>query len=183
MCQVLLYRINICKCLSRSTWACELKCQILQSITWLHRSRSTWACELKSSPCRCVRLRCCHAPRERVSWNFEKKDEEYNLYVTLHVSVWVEIKKSNLMFRIYDVTLHVSVWVEILMIWLHFMKLLGHAPRERVSWNFVVFFLVTFTLVTLHVSVWVEIHKVCKRFRYAIVTLHVSVWVEICSNW
>ena len=33
--------------LSRSTWACELKCGILQCFRFRYPSRSTWACELK----------------------------------------------------------------------------------------------------------------------------------------
>ena len=32
-----------------------------------------------------------HAPRERVSWNANKSAKPLLLFVTLHVSVWVEI--------------------------------------------------------------------------------------------
>ena len=54
-----------------------------------------------------------------------------------------------------------------------------HAPRERVSWNIGFNSLFTFPPVTLHVSVWVEIVSyVTLLFQY-LVTLHVSVWVEI----
>ena len=55
--------------------------------------------------------------------------------VTLHVSVWVEIKIWTFYINILTVTLHVSVWVEI----------------------FVVFACKSRRKVTLHVSVWVEI--------------------------
>ena len=36
----------------------------------------------------------CHAPRERVSWNFQFDLCCQNIPVTLHVSVWVEIANS-----------------------------------------------------------------------------------------
>ena len=103
---------------SRSTWACELKCNFDAIQTILHKSRSTWACELKFYG-RAKRYEdsTSHAPRERVSWN--TKAAEYFGYdwVTLHVSVWVEICRE-------------SVWAS---------SWTGHAPRERVSWNMLVF--------------------------------------------
>ena len=99
----------------------------------------------------------CHAPRERVSWNRERNEKEWDFWVTLHVSVWVEIAWSSIVAMLYIVTLHVSVWVEISvggLITLWFFVTLhvsvwveidrhgssirftdGHAPRERVSWN------------------------------------------------
>ena len=106
------------RCKSRSTWACELKFMDKDFLRYAIGSRSTWACELKSSIYR---------------------QFNYTWLVTLHVSVWVEIKHSNLLFRIYDVTLHVSVWVEILI------------PLVRIQ----------LVQVTLHVSVWVEIFWTC----------------------
>ena len=54
-----------------------------------------------------------HAPRERVSWNF--------IVLMLSCIFWV--------------TLHVSVWVEIICGKIGMKRSDGHAPRERVSWN------------------------------------------------
>ena len=54
-----------------------------------------------------------HAPRERVSWNMEKRENLENIDVTLHVSVWVEIPAVIDVSSATVVTLHVSVWVEI----------------------------------------------------------------------
>ena len=56
------------------------------------------------------------------------------------------------------VTLHVSVWVEMktLLIWAS--RFWSHAPRERVSWNCLSRQYIFYYIVTLHVSVWVEIH-------------------------
>ena len=98
---------------SRSTWACELKCNSLQFCYLIQASRSTWACELKClcgvvmwfSACHAPRervswniiynahkpLATSHAPRERVSWNRQLRQRGGNREVTLHVSVWVEI--------------------------------------------------------------------------------------------
>ena len=98
-----------------------------------------------------------HAPRERVSWN---ADNFYNInrfFVTLHVSVWVEIvfqqedsqcnlsrstwacelKSHGIRDSTHDcrVTLHVSVWVEMIPIEVVAEFVSSHAPRERVSWN------------------------------------------------
>ena len=55
-----------------------------------------------------------HAPRERVSWNLNYFSPEKNNAVTLHVSVWVEIKLLINNNTELGVTLHVSVWVEII---------------------------------------------------------------------
>ena len=55
-----------------------------------------------------------HAPRERVSWNRSSRKQNGKLVVTLHVSVWVEIKFFGVYISEQTVTLHVSVWVEIL---------------------------------------------------------------------
>ena len=143
---------------SRSTWACELKftalCVMMISIT----SRSTWACELK-----------CHLFARLCG----------PISVTLHVSVWVEIAVLITTRTGSRVTLHVSVWVEISLHSHLAQQFMGHAPRERVSWNCRGALRDSPRLVTLHVSVWVEIHcSVCDDdFHY--VTLHVSVWVEM----
>ena len=98
---------------SRSTWACELKYSLLNAksnaITvtlhvsvWVEigipppmilsrSSRSTWACELKLMFTIKMEVPYCHAPRERVSWNFGISWISWIFIVTLHVSVWVEI--------------------------------------------------------------------------------------------
>ena len=70
-----------------------------------------------------------------MSWNSEIGLSDLNNLVTLHVSVWVEMKKSDEPSNTDLVTLHVSVWVEIMCVMyaVKFMK--SHAPRERVSWN------------------------------------------------
>ena len=120
-----------------------------------------------------------HAPRERVSWNCNIRRLYLREFVTLHVSVWVEMSRAyrrwissksrstwacelkwyrlRLSRNLYQVTLHVSVWVEMAMTHLHMLK----------PW------------VTLHVSVWVEIQTRQDINREIRVTLHVSVWVEI----
>ena len=123
----------------------------------------------------------CHAPRERVSWNIfvcfpalnsnlsrstwacELKYKRWlchfgRLCVTLHVSVWVEM--VILIAALADkaqVTLHVSVWVEMYSLILGSKLPKGHAPRERVSWNYTLMVYIMTLNVTLHVSVWVEI--------------------------
>ena len=83
----------------------------------VQKSRSTWACELKSLAVTCgisfsghaprervswnalrpweLRLDDCHAPRERVSWNAKTIEIDRRTWVTLHVSVWVEILKTH----------------------------------------------------------------------------------------
>ena len=79
-------------CKSRSTWACELKLRSFIPMNIYQSSRSTWACELKlSSLCQMIYLKR-HAPRERVSWNAILSIMKILYFVTLHVSVWVEIK-------------------------------------------------------------------------------------------
>ena len=55
---------------SRSTWACELKSAASATGEALPQSRSTWACELKYFFGHKHYSSRCHAPRERVSWNF-----------------------------------------------------------------------------------------------------------------
>ena len=80
---------------SRSTWACELKWFVRGGMKPKDESRSTWACELKYSCYLRNSYRFCHAPRERVSWNIFYFKWCINLAVTLHVSVWVEMWKSE----------------------------------------------------------------------------------------
>ena len=129
------YKCNSCRGWSRSTWACELKlrksiiislrelsrstwaCELKLSCKDLYRSynlsRSTWACELKLGRGKHKRKRKGHAPRERVSWNLPNSRGITFTYVTLHVSVWVEMLWRTSLAPISAVTLHVSVWVEI----------------------------------------------------------------------
>ena len=169
---------------SRSTWACELKWLFVTATAILLKSRSTWACELKW---RLSATRC------------------WYIWVTLHVSVWVEMNPRQKLFKLRFVTLHVSVWVE--MKW----KILKTAPTmSRSTWAcelkslysfrpsatcFVTLHVsvwveiwlfvtgrVVFT-VTLHVSVWVEMSILSGHFSTRPVTLHVSVWVEIVHHW
>ena len=84
----------------------------------------------------------------------------FSLQVTLHVSVWVEIISSAEYTPCFRVTLHVSVWVEMhrtcknnssipsRSTWACELKCKiistsvdfnGHAPRERVSWNEIIY--------------------------------------------
>ena len=141
---------------SRSTWACELKFTISLNFVSSALSRSTWACELKCIICTVCSCHWSHAPRERVSWNYRwsitllkiirhapRERVSWNIlgicqpqieYVTLHVSVWVEIAVIHLPTAVCTVTLHVSVWVEMTDTGLAFVSP-SHAPRERVSWN------------------------------------------------
>ena len=101
-------------------------------------------------------------------------------FVTLHVSVWVEIDVP-LVLRPWElVTLHVSVWVEIFCDALFADDSASHAPRERVSWNSAMD--KQCTAAYSHAprervswNCWYCKHAVPKSD----VTLHVSVWVEM----
>ena len=64
---------------------------------------------------------------------------------------------------------------------LYIEQFLRHAPRERVSWNFLNTSFWREKCVTLHVSVWVEIEFEIKHINLPLVTLHVSVWVEMIA--
>ena len=101
------------------------------------RSRSTWACELKYQKLWTLRLQERHAPRERVSWNRACRPSCYLwCKVTLHVSVWVEIKERWVWKR---KNMSRSTWaceLKWIFQWI-VLRLLCHAPRERVSWNLV----------------------------------------------
>ena len=121
------------------------------------KSRSTWACELKYG-------------KEGKPWKYR--------YVTLHVSVWVEIIHSA---NLGKSARSRSTWACELKLFykaLHFGRV-GHAPRERVSWNFSHDNSPFHALVTLHMSLWVEIYKSYLYLFTCVVTLHVSVWVEM----
>ena len=164
---------------SRSTWACELKSSINRVSNLPFWSRSTWACELKSFSCPAVSSLGCHAPRERVSWNYEcswhsawwvrhapRERVSWNHYiitsllpqsVTLHVSVWVEMQYSCGQVFWPQVTLHVSVWVEIVVLGI---SVTGNKSRSTWACELKLPITNKFTAntkVTLHVSVWVEI--------------------------
>ena len=163
---------------SRSTWACELKYTNSVFALCVYPSRSTWACELKFNSKICFIPQISHAPRERVSWNNQDSRGERVAYVTLHVSVWVEI---SIPLIVLGLAKSRSTWA----CELKFVNAVFHVLKS----------------VTLHVSVWVEISSLtpavwvfqsrstwaCELkygcFRYynqkQVVTLHVSVWVEI----
>ena len=85
--------------------------------------------------------------------------------VTLHVSVWVEIFSCISQPLYIPVTLHVSVWVEITYSSSKKSVDWSHAPRERVSWNSLIFLQVFLWKVTLHVSVWVEIDRIGEKIN------------------
>ena len=189
--------------MSRSTWACELKLESNWPPAKSPWSRSTWACELKLFSLKTASVALRHAPRERVSWNDCYSDITQsgrrsrstwacelkcltaliilNVWVvTLHVSVWVEIRPFYYKYFDSFVTLHVSVWVEMHLEQQVFLYAQGHAPRERVSWNN--YRAVARSQKRRSRSTWA-----CElKFRYGLriddvlhVTLHVSVWVEM----
>ena len=142
---------------SRSTWACELKWHLCLSpisvlkvtlhvsvwveiCKWLHgvlfsnrhapRERVSW----NSLTVWFLFLLDSHAPRERVSWNKELSMWVNKLMVTLHVSVWVEMSLCLLILLCWTSR---STWAcELKYTLRKFYRLnVGHAPRERVSWN------------------------------------------------
>ena len=141
---------------SRSTWACELKLMVDMSkgYVWCHapRERVSWNSHVWNS----FKDSICHAPRERVSWNLyiEKNHGNSVGHAPRERVSWNDV--VYLAFKSVRVTLHVSVWVEInfrqrkMIVWasrstwacelkFHIQEFLicniGHAPRERVSWN------------------------------------------------
>ena len=121
--------------MSRSTWACELKLMSNVQVDSKDVSRSTWACELKYLIDKYKGSSCCHAPRERVSWNHRFIGFIVFNNVTLHVSVWVEI--VNIGFCCFT-SLSRSTWaceLKLLIPMRALQILASHAPRERVSWN------------------------------------------------
>ena len=101
-------------------------CQLLiKSIIDL--SRSTWACELKWCLIRLLTL---------------------TIFVTLHVSVWVEM--TFLLPAISSISPSRSTWAcELKFLYcIYIIAHGGHAPRERVSWNFL--FIVKFQWIVGH---------------------------------
>ena len=143
--------------LSRSTWACELKSNrfshVLQGLT----SRSTWACELKWN----LVSSAFHKKSSRSTWACELKCDDHWLY------------HRNVESR--------STWACELKLYFftNSSNVIGHAPRERVSWNSSIPTVIKYSLVTLHVSVWVEMPFITSYKTGIYVTLHVSVWVEM----
>ena len=146
------------KVMSRSTWACELKCFVQlnqEPVDWVtlhvsvwveilsrktevdHQwSRSTWACELKFN----------------VRWNY--------VIISMSRSTWACELKYGCLCHAQSFCGHAPrervSWnsaVEVCN-----SAAAGHAPRERVSWNRPWWHLWRPIRVTLHVSVWVEIH-------------------------
>ena len=121
---------------SRSTWACELKLFLSMRFSWYSR---------------------CHAPRERVSWNFRRYNiwQDTSSHAPRERVSWniLEEKEKN------SSAGSRSTWACELK-WHWYMVIIVavcHAPRERVSWNHSPPFPDYFRhLVTLHVSVWVE---------------------------
>ena len=185
---------------SRSTWACELKCYCIYYSYTTSLSRSTWACELKCSITLSPLSFLSHAPRERVSWNWQEHWKIHWNMVTLHVSVWVEMPHRVYANQIPFVTLHVSVWVEICPACFCYVK-----NKSRSTWacELKSFFWSLLSYLYLSRSTWAcELKSSChsqqrQAFRHAprervswnmeqaedlevpLVTLHVSVWVEI----
>ena len=111
------YKIMSCVTLHVSVWV-EIKGFTVVSNPEM--SRSTWACELKLKNSVTQAEPIGHAPRERVSWN---ADFLWNADETkLSRSTWAcELKYyyANLGFIDLWVTLHVSVWVEMKILTLH----------------------------------------------------------------
>ena len=168
----------------------------------------------------------CHAPRERVSWNIDVALFAVEKTVTLHVSVWVEMDDCGVPIIELSVTLHVSVWVEITektwmwcvrgsrSTWACELKCIykscivigvSHAPRERVSWNWIVYHYARKQIghaprervswncrISLFKAVSYKSHAPRERVSWNnfqlpfklrnAVTLHVSVWVEISCH-
>ena len=146
------------------------------------RSRSTWACELKCERSEQGRLPFRrHAPRERVSWNVRYRSFFLFCLVTLHVSVWVEINEGPI--AEFD-TESRSTWACELKFNFKYLGVFGTTSRStwacelksstastwwkhrtsRSTWACELKFSLeliadTVPLVTLHVSVWVEIYR------------------------
>ena len=122
--------------LSRSTWACELKSASAAKLSETNghapRERVSWNCQLKVF----AGVTPGHAPRERVSWN------PVNATSRLHSERHAPRERVSWNFMYcpknrtkVKVTLHVSVWVEMKFLRERLLPLPRHAPRERVSWN------------------------------------------------
>ena len=194
--------LDDCCLVSRSTWACELKflkqaqkAKIVQVTlhvsVWVEmkiftiftsaemchapRERVSWN-SYKIVNSSCFK---CHAPRERVSWNVCWPKNCLICTVTLHVSVWVEIRTYWLYPVCHAVTLHVSVWVEI-----RILKPPTGVIMSRSTWacelkfaKFAFYYWQTWSR-----STWaceLKFRETRDKDRAVAVTLHVSVWVEI----
>ena len=123
----------------RVSWNYSKACEILYGICHAPRERVSWNTHINNV----FKIFRCHAPRERVSWNDTSITAGKTTFVTLHVSVWVEISVLWFSQWLYAVTLHVSVWVEIKV-----------KKWKEVNYN-----------VTLHVSVWVEMENSTNKRR------------------
>ena len=167
--------------MSRSTWACELKCLGMCLLLLLIQSRSTWACELKWL---CTLWWICsgsHAPRERVSWNGYVGEVNARQIVTLHVSVWVEMWLW--LWQLFDVMSR-STWAcELkfdIFISLTYFKQSRSTWACELKWNLVS----SAFQRKLSRSTWACELKSRGIQHFATlkdVTLHVSVWVEIST--
>ena len=87
------------------------------------------------------------------------------IFVTLHVSVWVEITGNQTTELLDKVTLHVSVWVEI-----GFKRVDDLALKSRSTWACELKWKIRknwkwHDRVTLHVSVWVEMENSTNKRR------------------
>ena len=175
---------------------------VLEACEVFPKSRSTWACELKLP----IKTVLCipspsHAPRERVSWNSKELYRAQSDFVTLHVSVWVEMSSSRSVSRLARSR---STWAcelkcdtSVPALWrswsrstwaceLKWTKKSRNSQRiwSRSTWACELKCLAIHAHdggchVTLHVSVWVEIGFLFSTIFVRLVTLHVSVWVEI----
>ena len=118
------------------------------------RERVSWNCQMTYLKHELLS----HAPRERVSWNAKTSlKRSWPIKVTLHVSVWVEIRLGAP--QVCGAGSR-STWA------CELKCACGGRGRSVIS-------------VTLHVSVWVEMHYFWQSNYSRLVTLHVSVWVEI----
>ena len=153
-------------------------------------SRSTWACELKFPAYNTPTY--CHVTLHVSVWVEISNIRAWPpaRLVTLHVSVWVEIGRlSHSALRLSGSR---STWacelkfdgkgvknenVTSRSTWACELKCMSsgagacalsrHAPRERVSWNYLAVFKHAHSiLVTLHVSVWVEMNNSQRLFDY-----------------
>ena len=116
------------------------------------RERVSWNCQMTYLKHELLS----HAPRERVSWNAKTSlKRSWPIKVTLHVSVWVEIRLGAP--QVCGAGSR-STWACELKFWPSFVcdQHIRHAPRERVSWNLSKQPFKCLQSVTLHVSVWVE---------------------------
>ncbi len=121
------------------------------------QSRSTWACELKCIPATNSHNLSRHAPRERVSWNPVWAITWH--CVSTSRSTWACELKWKICTQSFKTLRSRSTWACELK-WstgLAGDSHKSHAPRERVSWNWLSAMTLGTFRVTLHVSVWVEI--------------------------